>query len=479
MDIHIASWVLTKCLSLTYFIAFLSLTPQVLGLFGRQGILSIDHLLNLLDRDMKAERFYHLPSVFWLSSSDRTLKFVCLAGMTAASLAFLGFSQSIMFAVCFLCYLSFVSCGQIFLTYQWDALLLELGFLGLFFAPWRWEWLPLSAYELHPAIYLLALLLLFKLMFLSGVIKLTHKDLSWKNFSAMSFHYWTQPLPTPLAFFFHKLPFAAQRFSTAVMFFIELVVPFFIFIPGPVRIIAVSLIVFLQVMILLTGNYGFFNLITLGLSLAVLPDSSWGFVINWVQPHHIPNAVAFAVCLILIPGHIFWIYKTLFEKSTKLNFMLPFMRFIYPFRLNNPYGLFAVMTKSRPEIIMQGSMDGNEWTDYELNYKPGNPRRAPPVVAPHQPRLDWQMWFAALEDFNENLWLQNLATRVFENSSDVISLFQKNPFPKEPPQFLRFVRYEYGFSSFQELLQHKRWWNRQFIGTFGPTFTRDLNEDED
>lgn len=194
-DHNIASWILSKTLSLGYFIAFLSLTPQLLGLFGRQGILSIDHLLNLLDKEMKAERFYHVPSLFWFFSSDAALRTVCFVGMTAASLAFLGFSQSLMLAICFVCYLSFVSTGQIFLNYQWDNLLLEFGFLGLFFAPWQWEWIPFGTHVLHPVVYGLTLMLLFKLMFLSGVAKLTTKDATWKNLTALTYHYWTQPLP--------------------------------------------------------------------------------------------------------------------------------------------------------------------------------------------------------------------------------------------------------------------------------------------
>lgn len=474
-DYNISSWIVSKTLALSYFIAFLSLLPQVLGLFGTQGILSIDHLLNILDKELKADRFYHIPSLFWFSSSDLTLKLFCFVGMTASSLAFLGFSQSIMFLICFVCYLSFVSCGQIFLSYQWDSLLLEFGFLGLFFAPWKWEWIPLGTHSLHPVILALVILLLFKLMFLSGVVKLTHKDASWKNLTALTFHYWTQPLPTPLAYFAHKLPLFLQRLSAAVMFTIELVMPFFILIPGKTQVVAVALLVLLQILIILTGNFGFFNLMTLGLCLAVLPDSSWGFKINWVEHSTIPTEAALVPALILVPASLFWILKTLWEKSEKLNFMLPYMRLLYPFRINNPYGLFAVMTKSRPEIILQGSNDGHHWQDYEFFHKPGNLKKMPTLVAPHQPRLDWQMWFAALEGFNENLWLQNVATRIFEQSPDVLALLKTNPFKGSAPHYLRFERYEYRFTNLSELRNSGSWWQREHLGSYGPTFTRDTD----
>lgn len=470
---NIASWLIPKTLSVSYFIAFLSLLPQVLGLYGSQGILSIDHLLNLLDKELKADRFYHIPSLFWFSSSDFTLKLFCFLGMTASSLAFLGFSQSFMFFVCFICYLSFVSCGQIFLSYQWDSLLLELGFLGLFMAPWQWEWISLGAHNLHPFILGLVFFLVFKLMFLSGVVKLTHKDASWKNLTALTYHFWTQPLPSPLAYFAHKLPPVIHRLCAGVMFFIELMAPFLMFIPGTTQKIAVALLVLLQVLIMLTGNYGFFNLMTLGLCLSVLPDSSWGFKINWIESTTISTSMALLPLLILVPASLFWIFKTFREKSTALNFMLPYMRFLSPFHLNNPYGLFAVMTKSRPEIILQGSDDGHHWEDYELQYKPGGLKKLPWFIAPHQPRLDWQMWFAALEGFNENLWLQNLTTRIFEQSPDVLLLLGRDPFKGKAPRFLRFERYEYRFTPLKSLLKEGQWWQREHLGSYGPIFSRD------
>lgn len=472
-DYNIASWVISKTLSLSYFMAFLSLLPQVLGLYGSQGILSIDHFLNLLDKELKAERFYHLPSFFWFSSSDTVLKATCFVGMTAASLAFLGFSQSFMFLICFLCYLSFVSCGQIFLNYQWDNLLLELGFLGLFFAPWKWEWTPFGATLLHPIIYGLVLLLVFKLMFLSGVVKLTNKDSSWRDLTALSYHYLTQPLPTPLAYFAHKLPLSLQKISAAIMFFIELVAPFLIFIPGPVQVVAVGLLILLQVLILLTGNFAFFNWLTLGLCLSVLPDSAWGFKINWLQSATVPDSVALTLLIVLAPTTVFWIYKSLNEKSSRLDFLLPLLRLLYPFRISNPYGLFSVMTRTRPELVLEGSVDGVHWQEYEFTAKPTSIHRAPPLVAPHQPRLDWQMWFASLETFNDNLWLQNLTTRLFQESTDVQALFAKDPFAGKAPHSLRIMKYQYTFSDWNSLRKEGTWWKRECVGAYGPVFHKE------
>ncbi len=481
----VASWLVTKSLCLCYFVAFLSLLPQVLGLYGRQGILSLDHFLNLLDKELGAERFHHVPSLFWFLSNDFAVRGLCFIGMVASSLAFLGFSQSWMLLICWICYLSYVSCGQVFLGYQWDSLLLEFGFLGLFFAPWTLEWSPMAAYHLHPFVLGLVWLLLFKLMFLSGVVKLKSRDPAWTKLTALSFHYWTQPLPSPLAYFFAKLPMAIQRISTFFMFFIELIVPFFIFAPGPLQVVAALFLFVLQVLIWTTGNYGFFNILTIGLIFSLLPDSAlktfdFGEMVilkfdsmEWISEGMIASEAALLALMILVPATLFWITKTLSEKSTATNFMLPMMRLLYPYRISNPYGLFAVMTKVRPELVLEGSLDGETWLPYELKNKPTDIKKRPRFVAPHQPRLDWQMWFAALESFNENLWLQNLITRIFESSPDVLSLFRKDPFGGKPPKYLRLLRYEFHFSSWKDLRTRGEWWTKELIAPYGPVFERE------
>ncbi|UYL09550.1 lipase maturation factor family protein [Bdellovibrio sp. SKB1291214] len=470
----IASWVVSKTLALTYFIAFLSLSTQVLGLFGSRGILSIDHLLNILDKELGVSRFRHFPSVFWFESSDFSLKAACLIGMLASTLAFLGFSQTWMFVVCWMLYLSFASCGQIFLSYQWDNLLLELGFIALFFAPFSVEWIPFKSYEIHPMILGLVWLLLVKLMFSSGIVKLTNKDPDWKNLSALRFHYWTQPLPNPLAWFLSKAPLAFQKFSCGLLFFIEIVSPVFLLFGGKAAFVAALLQILLQALIILTGNFAFFNILTLGLCFSVIADTFWTFHdTSWVLPVGVSTELAVAVFVVLLPGNLFWIYKTVFEKSKALDFMLPWMRFLFPFRITNPYGLFAVMTKSRPEIVLEGSNDGQTWLEYEFKHKPTKLTDRPTIVAPFQPRLDWQMWFAALEGYSENMWLQNLVTRLFDESPDVQELLKKDPFQGKSPKLMRFVRYDYHFSTWQNLKTKGEWWKREHSSAYSPIFERD------
>jgi hypothetical protein len=177
---------------------------------------------------------------------------------------------------------------------------------------------------------------------------------------------------------------------------------------------------------------------TLGLCLSIVPDNFWFVQSSAILPTGLSPLVASLLAVLLLPAHIFWIYKTLFEKSKWGDFLLPYMRFIYPWRLSNPYGLFAVMTKSRPELVLEGRMDGKSWQEYEFNFKPGNVHKTPPIIAPFQPRMDWQMWFAG-----------------------------------RAPQYLRFVRYDYTFSSYAELRKNGKWWERTFLGVYSPIFARD------
>jgi hypothetical protein len=137
-------------------------------------------------------------------------------------------------------------------------------------------------------------------------------------------------------------------------------------------------------------------------------------------------------------------------------------RWISPLRSVNSYGLFAVMTRDRPEIIVEGSHDGHEWKPYEFRYKVGDVNRHPGFVAPHQPRLDWQMWFAALGDVRQNVWFVNFCIRLLQGSPDVLELMESNPFPDQPPRYIRARLYDYRFTTHAEKAQSGAWWKREF-----------------
>lgn len=473
------AWALSRGISICYIIAFASLLPQLMGLYGKNGILSIRQFMRVIKNKTGPQRYYELPTLFWLNSSDWFLNVVAGAGLMASILATLGFSTPIMMVIAWLCYLSFVNSGQDFLRFQWDILLLETGFLSFFLSPWSLDWSSWTLHEPSAFVRWLFWILLFKLVFLSGVVKLISKDPVWRNLTALNYHYWTQPIPNPVSYFMSKLPGWFQRVCTGAMFAIELVVPFMIFIPGEARWIAAGLILVFQLIIIATGNYAFFNFLSVVLCFSLLDDTFWQPWLKDFFPHltlatetsMIYETAGVIVAAFIIPLHLFWFALTFWEDSAILNSFLSIMRTLYNLRINSSYGLFAVMTKQRPELVLQGSNDTENWEEYEFKFKPSSLKKMPPVLAPHQPRLDWQMWFAALGTFRQNLWLQNLMARIFMNSDDVLNLLRKNPFP-EVPKYLRLVRYQYKFSEMNDLLKNGHWWQREYVGLYSPVFEK-------
>ncbi len=371
-------------------------------------------------------------------------------------------------------YLSLAIAGQTFLSFQWDILLLETGFLAIFFAPWRW-WpgRDRSAPISRPALFLLQFLL-FKLMLMSGVVKLTSGDPSWWNLTALDYHYWTQPLPTVLGWWADKSPEWIKHFSTAAVLVIEVIVPLLIWFPRRLRLLGCGLLVFLQIVIGLTGNYAFFNLLTVALCLLLIDDIAWPGARSLTNP--VPPSPgrswsvwpAVVVIIVTMPLNAFLIFNGFKPEAQWPRTIESLYNLVAPFRIVNGYGLFRVMTKERSEIIIEGSADGIEWKPYEFKWKPGALDRMPAFVEPHQPRLDWQMWFAALGDVRQNPWFFGLAFRLLENSPDVVRLLGKNPFPDKPPRYLRAELYRYRFSTLAEHRRTGDWWRRQDGRTYLP-----------
>jgi uncharacterized membrane protein YphA (DoxX/SURF4 family) len=238
-------------------------------------------------------------------------------------------------------------------------------------------------------------LLLFKLMFMSGVVKLTSGDDSWWNLTAMNFHYETQPLPTILGWWAHQAPQWLQQFSTWFVLVVETVVPFLIWAPRRLRLVAAALLITLQVLILLTGNYAFFNLLTIALCLLLIDDRTWRRGPNampatqrrFAFPTRAQRYAGIAFLIGTLPFNAMLVYGAFKPDAAWPAPLTTAYGAIEPFRIVNGYGLFRVMTKTRPEIVIEGSADGIDWSPYEFRWKPGDLQRAPRWVAPHQPRL--------------------------------------------------------------------------------------------
>jgi hypothetical protein len=288
-------------------------------------------------------------------------------------------------------------------------------------------------------------------------VKLASGDPTWRNLTALSYHYETQPLPTPIAWYAHQLPMLVQKISTLGVFVVELIVPFLFFAPRRFRIVGAWMTIALQLMIAVTGNYTFFNFLTMLLCVFLLDikveRSPW-------------NARFVAVVLILVG--VIQLFTTF---GSRITFPEPFSTMEFraeTFRLVNHYGLFANMTTSRPEIVIEGSDDGRQWKAYEFKYKPGDVTRGLRWVAPYQPRLDWQMWFAALSNFQENPWFSQLMLRLLEGRREVTSLLAVNPFPDKPPRLIRAVTYDYHFTDWTTRRKTGALWTRTLLGDYFP-----------
>jgi hypothetical protein len=480
-DYVFVRWLFLRLLGIIYFVAFASFGLQVKGLVGRHGILPAWEYLELIHRTLGAKAYFRFPTLAWINASDAFLVGLCIAGLLLSIVLVFGVHTTPVLFLLWLLYLSLVTIGQEFLSFQWDVLLVEAGFLAIFLVPP--SLIPSQALAPpSPFVILLFRFLLFKLIFMSGIVKLASGDPTWRTFTAMRFHYETQPLSVPLAWYLHQLPLWFHKASTLFVLLVELVMPVLYFAPQNLRLIGAGFTLLLQVLILLTGNYAFFNWLTIFLLIFLLDDHLLRSTITKsVFPSLIPvppsastHGVAWGwfipagLAVVLIVSGVAYI---LLRSSSKVNFLKPVMPLLdvtAAFKISNPYGLFAVMTTERPQIILEGSQDGENWLVYKFKYQPVDLDRPPPIVAPHQPRLDWQLWFAALRDFQRTQWFVHLAVRLLEGSSDVAGLLAENPFPEQPPKYIRALLYDYSFTNWQERQSTGNWWRRERLGSYLP-----------
>lgn len=461
-----------RALGLIYLIAFVSLWVQVDGLVGANGIRPVSEFLPAAKDQLGSRAVLILPTLCWLNSSNAFLHLLCGGGVVLSLLLIFGLAPVVSLIGLFIFYLSLAIAGQTFLSFQWDILLLEAGFLAIFLAPLQfWPQRGREPPVSRAALFLLKLLL-FKLLLMSGVVKLTSGDDCWWNLTALDYHYWSQPLPTIFAWWADQPAEWFKKFSVAFCLVVEVIVPFFIWAPRRLRLLAAGLTILLQIAIAVTGNYCFFNLLTIALCLLLIDDAVWPRALRRA-PAELPlNRLSIfagaAVIMMTLPLNL-WLIFTAFKPDAQWPRAIGFVYArLEPFRIVNGYGLFRVMTKDRREIVIEGSADGIDWLPYEFKWKPGDVNRAPGWCAPHQPRLDWQMWFAALGNYRQNPWFGRLIVRLLENKRDVTELFERNPFPDSPPRYVRARFYRYRFTTAEEHRQTGAWWKRQELGEYLP-----------
>ncbi|HEY0799679.1 MAG TPA: lipase maturation factor family protein, partial [Steroidobacteraceae bacterium] len=432
----VVSFLFLRLFGLIYLSAFVSFGEQALGLIGSHGILPLAQLVDVIGGQAGRERFFLMPMLFWANSGDLAIQAVCWAGAGLSLLLVFNLLPRLCVLLLFVLYLSLLYGGQVFMSYQWDTFLLEAGFLAL-----------LLSFAKAPGIWLLRWLL-FRFMFMSGVVKLLSGDPNWWNLSALSYHFFSQPLPTPLAWYAAHFPPPALRFLTGGLFIVELILPFLIFCPRRLRFLAAFGILLLQSCILVTGNYNWFNLQTMLLCLLLFDDAA----LQKILPRPLVRILSAraepkentprAVSRLVGAWGVLLVFCSLVQMDARFGGNPPALarnidQLVEPLRMVSSYGLFAVMTTQRNEIVIEGSHDGIEWLEYEFRYKPGDLARRPRWNIPHQPRLDWQMWFAALDDPRRVSWFARFLEKLLENEPAVTSLLEKNPFADKPPQYIR------------------------------------------
>ena len=512
-------WIFLRALGLIYFSAFYSLLFQIKGLIGPDGILPAQQYLAAIAQQVGLERYWYAPSLYWISASSMALMAITWIGLAASIAAFCNLWPRLSFFVCFVCFLSFVAASQVFSGYQSDGMLLEAGFLALFFTPrglvpgwaanqppirvsWfllQWEW--------------------FRIYFESGMVKLVSGDPQWRNFTAMDEYYQNGPLPTWIGWYAQHLPHWFHAASAVGTLVLELGLVLMMFFPRRVRLICFFIVTPWEIGVILTANYTFLNYLVLALGFLLLDDN---FLLRFVPMRFRPHEpepetqleaasdqlisifaandaatearatdagkerrvtvrsrirLCWRVARVSVAAFLLtWIaYDTAAEmiEIPLQDAHLPAQPIVAldPFRIANQYGLFAVMTRGRYEIEFQGSNDGVNWTAYSFRNKPQALNEAPRIYAPYQPRFDWNLWFASLGNWRENQIVPITEERLLLGDKDVLALFRSDPFPQSPPRYVRAVLWQYWFTSPEEKRKTGNWWRRELLGLYAPEIT--------
>jgi hypothetical protein len=504
LDRFIQRWLFLRGLGLIYFSAFFSLNFQIRGLIGRDGILPANNYLQAVGQTLgNLERLWYAPTSLWWSSGSGMLSALCWVGIAASVLLVVNFSPRGMLAICLVCFLSFVSAAQDFSGYQSDGMLLEAGFISLFFAPRGFR--PGFGVASPPSRVSLFLVQWewFRIYFESGAVKLLSGDPEWRHFTAMDEYYQNGPLPTWIGWYVQHMPHWFHAAAVGGTFALELVIVWMLFPSRRWRVACFFIATAWQIPVILTANYTFLNYLVLLLGVLLLDDR---FVLS-VLPEKWRSRMEIRITKPVVgpetngqgaDSHSTWSAFRRPLQAFKLSVETVMLSWIFyattaqliwmfwrvplptspvsalePFRIANQYGLFAVMTRGRYEIEFQGSNDGENWVAYPFRYKPQALNQWPRIYAPYQPRFDWNLWFASLGNWREYPIVGNTEVRLLGNSKDVLDLFAGNPFSSGSPKQVRAVLWQYWFTSMAEKRQTGNWWRRELLGLYAPRLERE------
>ncbi|KAK6174133.1 hypothetical protein SNE40_017466 [Patella caerulea] len=489
--------VMLRYLGFIYFVAFLVALHQNKPLLGLKGLLPVDKVLDNIKERTNGDPWImvnHVPSVLWWFDYRNNLD-VLLDGLAYSGIilsVFLmvrGAANWFIMAALWILYQSIVNVGQRWYSFGWESQLLETGFLAIFLCPvWNLSSVPQQTPTSRVVIYGYRWLI-FRIMLGAGLIKI-RGDQCWRDLTCMNYHYETQPVPNPMSYYMHQSPEFFHKFETLSNHFIELIVPFALFLTRRIVMIGGSLQILFQVVLIISGNLSFLNWLTILPSLACFDDLSlsWMFsnsknsvkhqVVNIEMTRRVkkpqPNIGNYMRNVFNISLGIFLVYlsipvvQNLFSSRQAMNSSFD------PLRLVNTYGAFGSVTKKRTEVIFQGTMSKDPmspsavWEEYEFKCKPGNVTRTPCIISPYHYRLDWLLWFVPFhKSFQYNPWIVHLVVKLLANDEDTLSLIRYNPFINQPPRYIRIENYRYVFTKIgSPEAKSGAWWKRKHIGNY-------------
>ena len=467
-------FVILRLLGIVYAVAFLAAILQIIPLIGADGILPAGIFLKQISASLGSTGgFLRLPSLFWWGHSDAALLTGAWVGFMGSCVVVAGFANASLLGLLWFLYMSFVNIGQDWYGYGWEIQLLETGFLAIFLCPL----VDMRPFPKRPPPVLIIVLfrwLIFRIMIGSALIKI-RGDRVWRDGTALYYHFETQPLPGPLSRWFHFLPRVFLKAGVWYNFLAELVAPWFVFWPRIARTIAGCVIIGLQIILIFSGNLSFLNWLTIVPALACFDDRFWARVLPRAVTRRAETAQGNAEPSrpMEITARVVTVVIGLLSIQPVLNLVSSRQIMNTSFdRLNlvNTYGAFGSVGRERLNVVFEGTLDtvlpGQEdkatWKAYRYKALPVDTGKRPPQIAPYQPRLDWQMWFASMSTPDEYPWTLTLVSKLLHNDPGAIRLFAGNPFPDKPPHLIRAVLYRYHFA--RPGNPQGAWWERERVG---------------
>jgi len=474
-------FVMLRWFGFVYLVAFYVAARQLVPLVGANGLTPASLFLDAVRTHLGSSwaGFEALPMVFWINCSDTWLEVVPWIGVMLSCIMLAGYANAIMLTVMWILYMSIVHVGQDWYGYGWEIQMIETGFLAIFLCPLL-DVRPFPKRAPPFPVIILFRWLIVRIMLGSALIKL-RGDSCWTDLTALYYHFETQPIPNPISRWFHFLPHGVLQFGTIWTFVVELGAPFLAFWPRWGRLVAGSLMISFQLTLIVSGNLSFFNWLTILPAIACFDDRFLGHLLpvrvvvwaNQARDEAVPSK-GMAITAWVVAGII-----GLLSIQPALNLLDPAQRMngsFDPLNLVNTYGAFGSVGRERPVIIFEGtnSLDpetATDWKEYPYVGSPWDPKRSPPFIAPYQPHLDWQLWFAAMSSYRQYPWTLNLVWKLLHNDPAMLGLFAGNPFPDHPPKYIRAVLYKYHFAK-PGNPEHV-YWTRERLGLWLPPLSVD------